>query len=386
MTRSPVLRRRILPALAALLAASAVPARAQAPERLAGEVATADGGSAAGLVVRVRAAAFADSVVLDSAGRFSLSVPARADSAELVVDAAGGAERRYHPALARLARADVAAEQRFVMVPREWRIAEGAHAGTTVEISVHRAFGGPCAGCSGFYARDPALTAPAWPPRFRAWPQRAFPLRVAFDRGYSGASIQPADSAAFWEVAAAVEEAFGSDLFRPVRYYETMPLDNRYDYSVLVLADPGLGDNAGLTTLISERGEIVHASMRLRRRPSAFAGPHVMAHELVHTLGFGHTCAWRSVVADVRRCEMLSAPSATPEDVAYGQLYLRVRSLQRSRGARWGMEAALAGEQQLVLGLPREAPPRTLADSGRGLVRETWPAEDTVPPGAPPGP
>ena len=64
--------------------------------------------------------------------------------------------------------------------------------------------------------------------------------------------------------------------------------------------------------------------------------------------------ALESIAADLQRCPELRASSPTPEDVAYAQLFYRVRDLQRASGARWGLEAAVAGERVLVLGLPDE--------------------------------
>jgi hypothetical protein len=72
-----------------------------------------------------------------------------------------------------------------------------------------------------------------------------------------------------------------------------------------------------------------------------------VVHELLHTLGFGHTCAWKSVLADVRRCPYMRADAATPEDVAYVQVASRVRDLERAARGRRGMQAALAGENLL---------------------------------------
>lgn len=73
-------------------------------------------------------------------------------------------------------------------------------------------------------------------------------------------------------------------------------------------------------------------------------GAELVIHELMHALGVGHTCAWRSVAADLRRCPGRRSPVPTAEDVAYTQVLYRVRHLQTARGARWGLEAALAGE------------------------------------------
>src|SRR6185436_9846989 len=106
----------------------------------------------------------------------------------------------------------------------------------------------------------------------------------------------------------------------------------------------GLG---GIGTAVSSSDDIDYGDVRLNRRAlrGEEAAPGLVAHELMHTLGFGHTCAWRSVVADVRRCPQLRAPTATEEDVAYAELAAEVRALLRGHPQRWGLEAALAAMQ-----------------------------------------
>jgi hypothetical protein len=149
----------------------------------------------------------------------------------------------------------------------------------------------------------------------------------------------------------------GSPVFRPVRYEETLAGEGEGEPEdvILVWVDPTL-PYSGLGTAVSEGGKIVHGSVRLRRAglASSSGSPELLTHELVHALGFGHTCSWRSVVADPMRCRSMRAPSLTPEDVAYMQLLRHVRELQQTHRARWGIETALAGERVLALGLPRE--------------------------------
>ena len=334
-------------------------ARADAPAVLAGRVIPADGGDARGLRVFARAGAFADSAGVDSLGRFSLPLPAElaADTVELAVDAADPAARAFHPAVVRLGREQVGAEHEIVLLPLRWTVRGGRYAGQEVEVRLARAFERACERCSSFYRR---ATERAGPGRtaLQAWPEERFPLRVAFDREWSGERVSARDSAAFWRHADELEEVFGADVFRPAVYGDALPSDDGGPHDViLVWIDPEMHRESGLGSAVAFGGEIEYGDLRLGRgslaSPDAAEG--LVPHELMHTLGFGHTCAWRSVLADVRRCPGRRAPTATPEDVAYVQLAARLRALQRERRARWAIEAALAGA-------------RLLADGARGLV------------------
>lgn len=352
---------RLLAALAAL-AGAALPALAQEGEAagLRGRVWRADGGTAAGARVHARAGAWADSAAADSAGRFALRLPAgrERDSVEVRVEGTEG----HHPSLARMTReAAAGGEHGFVLVPRAWTIGAGRHAGTRVEIAVERAFARPCEGCSAFWIRS-GPGSDSTRRAVRSWPEGVFPLRVAFDRENSASAISSRDSAAFWRIVGEVEEDFGEDLFRPAPLSATLPQGggDAPDDVVLVWIEPNL-PYSGLGTTGGSAGTITFGALWLQRSSqiTASTGPQIVAHELTHTLGFGHTCAWASVLADPSRCRGLQADAPTAADVAYAQVFRRVRSLQRTHGARWGLEAALAGlhgEQVRAREVPVVAP------------------------------
>ncbi|HEV2130587.1 MAG TPA: hypothetical protein VGR27_05770, partial [Longimicrobiaceae bacterium] len=268
---------------------------------ITGQVIAADGGSIAGLRLFVRGLSFEDSVEIAPSGRFVLPLPATLarDSVELVVDAAHRARRAYHPSLVRLGGEDLAREQRFVLIPRRWRIPSGRHAGTTVEISPQRAFTPACRGCSGFYTGETALPDPAQR-LVEGWPEAVFPLRVAFDRENSVGAISGRDSVAFWRVAQKMEEDIGSRLFRPARYLETLPHEGVAPPDVVLVWIMPTIRLAGLSTRGGFDGDILFAGLRLQRASliTSPQGPGLVAHELMHVLGFGHTCSWRSVLAE----------------------------------------------------------------------------------------
>jgi hypothetical protein len=123
--------------------------------------------------------------------------------------------------------------------------------------------------------------------------------------------------------------------------------DGGPDDVILVWLDPEMRGIRGLGTAVSEGHDIGYGDLRLSRGAihDLDESPGIVAHELMHTLGFGHTCGWRSVVADIRRCPQLLATMATVEDVAYAEVAAELRSLVRAHRGRWGLEAALAAMQ-----------------------------------------
>ena len=333
--------------------ASALPAAAQEGPVLRGRVVTADGVPTAGMRVQARwqgpqdTVPRRDSATVDSAGRFRMPLPdSLPDTLTVIVDAADPALRTHHPALARVPRGQVRdREHGFILAPREWIVVAGHYAGRRVAVSPERARQPTCAGCSGFWIRMGGLRGG---PGFQGWLSTRFPLRVAFERGASVPLGAAPDSAAFWRAAAGVEAALGMDLFRPVTFAQTLPrtMEDDPDDVVLVRIDRTL-TTGGLTTMVGSRGNVQYAGLALQRASAVLErdGLDLVQHELMHVLGLGHTCAWRSVLADVTRCPGRSAPAPTPEDVAYTQLLYRVRELQRSGTLRWGLDVAMDADR-----------------------------------------
>jgi Carboxypeptidase regulatory-like domain len=327
--------------LAALLAfAAAVAARPAGAQALRGKVVAADGSPVAGVRVSVRAGERVMGAAVDSTGAFAIDLPQGAkDTLEVRAEAPDSA---FYPAVARITRDELLFDEGFVLVPRRWTVIGGRYDGQSVPLDLERAFRPACNKCSGFYRFRGGRT-PSQRGRLLSWPSARLPLRVAFDRDRDGGpQLGPRDSAAFWEEADSMQAIVGARLFRPSSYPDALPREGGPDDVVLVRADPTLRD-AGLTTVISGVVGITYAATRIQsagllREPF---GWHLVAHELFHALGIGHTCAWTSVMAEGDQCPGMRSDAPTAQDVAYLQLLLRVRQIQRDPAFGWGMEAAL---------------------------------------------
>jgi len=332
----------------ALLAILPLPAAAPAERpALAGRVIAADGGPLGPMRVVLRQGSRAESAPVMPDGRFVVAGPGAGGAVEVVVDAAAGAPRRFHPSAARVHPDSADGELRVVVIPRSWTIRAGKYAGRPVEVSLERAFAPACPGCSSYFragVRD--VTSGRRAPS-ATWPAGVFPLRVAFTGETPFQRVTARDSAVFWRLAAELEAELGRDLLRPATYAETLP-DARGapEDVILVESDPRLR-RVGWGSTISQTGDIIYGAIRVRD-PGVFSGrdgPRLVKHELLHALGVGHTCAWRSVMAQLPECSARGADAPTPEDVAYYEVLSYTRELQRAHRAQLGLEASLRGER-----------------------------------------
>lgn len=346
MKHTPLARAR---ATTLALLAGLVPLLAARPEpaELSGRLIAADGGPVEAMRVVLRQGARTETAAVAPDGRFTLAGPRPTGEVEVVVDAIARSERRFHPVSARVAAGDLEGELRVMLVPRSWTIRAGKHAGTTVPISLERAFAPACFGCSSYFragVRDPTSGRLAPTP---TWPGGVFPIRVAFTSDMPFQRVPPRDSASFWRIVEEMEGEFGRDLLRPAGYRETLPTEREAPEDViLVESDPRLR-RVGWGSTISQTGDIIYGAIRVRN-PSVFSerdGARLVKHEAMHALGLGHTCAWRSVMAQIPECANRSADAPTVEDIAYFEVLTYARELQRAFRAQLGLEAALRGEQ-----------------------------------------
>jgi hypothetical protein len=120
---------------------------------------------------------------------------------------------------------------------------------------------------------------------------------------------------------------FGAPLFVPA------DLPPQWRGGEVIPIEVGTASAEGHTDVTwSARGDATDAVVSFRRA-ATLRDPHVVTHELLHLLGFGHAPQWRSVIAPVGGGEN----RLTPEDVAYAQLAMRLRALYREHGARPGL-------------------------------------------------
>ena len=152
--------------------------------------------------------------------------------------------------------------------------------------------------------------------RFVGWNPARLPIAVAFRHG-RGEAITAADSVAYWAILEQMEADIGMRLFTPAT---VGPDDDPVDVIVVAVKPSAGADGVTLITWTSG-GEVYDARVYLRAR-SSLSDARVVTHEMMHSLGFGHTDKWASV---------MSSPGGrigrlTPGDVAHAHLSFRSRS------------------------------------------------------------
>jgi hypothetical protein len=147
------------------------------------------------------------------------------------------------------------------------------------------------------------------------WKSNRYPIPVAFRRNHRPAEISADDSTAFWSILGYMNADFGMTLFRPATLSGDDPTD-------IIVVDLGIMREAdGLSRVTwSPTGELFDVRVTLRDA-GVLHNTHVVTHEMMHALGFGHTTAWKSVVNP----EGAGSDRLTAEDVAYAELAMRSR-------------------------------------------------------------
>ena len=111
---------------------------------------------------------------------------------------------------------------------------------------------------------------------------------------------------------------------------------------VEVVVDPRIPPAAVTWGAWGPSGDLNDARVAVRS-PADFRDAALVAHEMLHALGFGHAIEWRSVMT---RTAAADVTSLTAQDVAYAQLIYRVRAAQAAYGADVGFLEAAEGERR----------------------------------------
>jgi hypothetical protein len=363
---------------------------------ISGRVHVADDAPLPTVSVNVEGMGYTTSVTVDAAGRFSIEAPAAGDSFDVMVDAGA----RYHPSLRRLR--PLSGEWRDVdvlLIPNRWRIATGRFAGREVEVSMQAALA-PENGAGGsmytVYNPFPPASAPPGAWLFTAsYPPDALPIPLYLEHegaGIEGRQREPIvadDSVVVWDVVGDLEARLGRDLFRPARLDE-LPAETLSTrdgtlilrpFSAYIEQVPSMTGTAraGASTVCNDerpdpadeacarygRYTLVHGGVAIDSITGSPLNRVVLQHELVHVLGFGHSCYQPSVM---NGCPgPYRGPTMEPDDgdmaasvydVAYMQLYWRIHAATAELEPEFGLREALEGERLRV---------------GRSRLVTTWP-------------
>jgi hypothetical protein len=168
--------------------------------------------------------------------------------------------------------------------------------------------------------------------RYVGWNPSRLPAAVAFRRGEE---VSEADSTAFWSILRQMEADIGIRLFEPAVVSAGSDPDD-----VIIVEAKSLPHADGLTMVTWTAGGVLYDARVYLRSTSTLRNPRIVAHEMMHALGFGHTSAWASIMNSGA-----SAPSRlTLQDVAYAQFAMESRA--RSERSDMWERLALASERE----------------------------------------
>jgi hypothetical protein len=197
------------------------------------------------------------------------------------------------------------------MIPTTWMVQGGRYDGWYVRVDLAAAFRRPCSqpqnpNCNSFYPAE-------WLTQQYLWP--GFGHVIAFDHALSTDAITPGDSTALGASMEELLQAAGRQHFKYGPRGATHA-DSVSRNTILVRLDHRIEPYVGLTSWWGSGGFIWAGLIRVSGRPAVRNGP-VMIHELLHALGYMHTCAWPSIMGGYG-CPIQHSP--TRDDVAYMQL------------------------------------------------------------------
>jgi hypothetical protein len=215
---------------------------------------------------------------------------------------------------------------------RIWLIERGTYAGMSIPVRSDVALGAG-RNTEHFWR---AVTGAGSDGGVVGWNSDRYPIPVALRHGASSERISAADSVAFWSVLEQMSADLGMVVFTPVT------IDNAADPVDTIVVDVRfmpVTDGLSRTTWMPS-GEVFDVRVTFQSAEVLHDG-HVVTHEMMHALGFGHTRAWSSVLNPGES----SRPSRlTPEDVAYTEAGMELQG--KGQRAELRRRIALAIERE----------------------------------------
>lgn len=295
-----------------------------------------------GLSIRLRSGSFDSTIALSGA---TLDMPLyealrsrfSGDSIDVTIDRQGNSARAFIPLVGRIGRTLALTGQNLsvVLIPSVWNISCGTYSGSQIGVSLQKAYLPANETSAGFYSTN--------------WFWEQFPQFVALDRSESTVSISAQDSVGMWNQIAKTESALCIDLYKPGSLAD-IAVSGGTRIVVNTSFPPGMA-NGGFTRRNLSSPYIYFGLASFQN--VEMLPTRVLEHELIHTLGFGHSCFWPTTMFSFCPNESeVNRPGITAEDVAYIRLFYAVRKLEVDRNSVLGLSASLRGEREIILGLP----------------------------------
>jgi hypothetical protein len=288
---------------------------------ITGRFVTADSGPLPDVKLEVRGAGRRDSIAVRD-GRFAARF--EFPLGDGVTLHAAPADTAYHDVAVRVDDERELQDLVIALVPKSFHIESGTYRGHVIAIDAQSAMS-RVSGSAPFWRLVPYSG--TGPRKLLGWRDSELPLQIAFARERSSEPITGADSIAFWKIAQRMESDVGRPLF--------VPANASSDTTRLGFIPVEIRPQAaeGHTFVAWAQSGDATQGILIFRRASILRNPHVVTHELVHLIGFGHSSSWPTVSQPGGGTQS----GLTPQDVAYIQLAYSLRRLQREMGAKPGL-------------------------------------------------
>jgi hypothetical protein len=342
------------------------------------------------LLVIVRAGNVSDTGVVGAGGTIDFRPPRVGVSGwgSVAVVPADPAAAPFHPSWVPSPATDLVHPRDIVLVPSAWTVRRGRHAGKTVPVSMNDAFttvllarpsyfrgnyrAPSTIHAEGVYDPETDFTA-----KIMSWRPVDLPMRLGFSHGEGSHILTPEDSVRIWGWVDELEEIFGRDLFEPAVAPTAAWTDSIRPGDLVVTVDTTayrVPNGIAWTYCGPPRWELRPypaaprntegwsdgtldrmwvsacdvASAKIRWTTYGINDEHTVHHELLHTLGPGHGCSWKSIMS---YCGEFGSDTVTVQDVAYVEVLEAVSEAGRQYDTAIGLLNALFGERKLLLGL-----------------------------------
>jgi hypothetical protein len=147
----------------------------------------------------------------------------------------------------------------------------------------------------------------------------SYPVPVAFCRSKSNYIVSASDSVKFFFWVEDIHQKFGRQIFKPANEAEVCGLNGAPKNGVLVYFDTTERISHGAAAQWGYTRDYIYGGV-VFNEVDVLDRNFVIQHELIHALGFGHTCSWKTIMATCLTPDNVQT-TISREDVAYA-LYM----------------------------------------------------------------
>lgn len=300
-----------------------------------------------GMRAKIERGSIVETVDFDQLGKASF-IHANEDSLCITIDTVNSSSRLYYPSRACVKQRDFNKEQIFVLIPFIWN---GDKVDLTEAFDTTGSW--PTADPRSFYPW--ATTNLGIFYLMRTWPENKLPIPVAYNRGRSTTDITSAETDSIEGIVNRLnlelgKSRTGKDFFKFGNFADLNPQGNIFDGISIVVDSTSI--YPGSFGVIRYSGYSSIAGNVVSKLKEGILHEGILKHELIHSLGAGHTQRWPSIMGtNPGFCGATHCFSPQPKDILYTRLLHRVHEIRLKYSAQYEILEAYQGYRTVVLAL-----------------------------------